>query len=233
MQSQQFWLARDRLIRSNAALELVRGLGDEVEVPLRKVRDDAKAEVERLLPDAYRADLERQRTELSEANQKNPEMSAFRDAAIVIGVATVAAIGIAPIAAWVVKEAIVKELVKAAVSGLFVGVATAAAEGALARHHRHAATVTTDTARESVSSTQDIPPQAQGREPRPRRFIVPGLGEPPSVRDVDDQDQNRKLLEKLEQEANDLGFQVDQLGFTDQVYKQDGQYDQGDGLTHG
>lgn len=101
-----------RLARLNRALEVVHGLDDPSERGLRKSRDNAKATVERLLDADDTDKLAQMRRHVAEqeagGSRPDPETLAFRDTAIVIGIATAAAIGVAPLAAWAVHEAVVK-----------------------------------------------------------------------------------------------------------------------------
>ena len=122
----------------------------------------------------------------------NAEADRFglRDTAIVIGVATAAAIGAAPFAAWIVKESIIKELLKAIVSGGLISVATLAAEGSLqrqrARHGGESKQIADNTVSQPDSSTAtpevgaETRPDAgnqrkQGRFKKPRRTRIPDV----------------------------------------------------------
>lgn len=165
-----------RLVKLYRALEALQGMEDPAVPVLRKSMDVAKAEVERLLP-ADAADALTEARRLVEAQDAghgpDPETSAFRDTAIVIGIATAAAIGVAPVAAWVVHEAVVKELVKAAVSGVFVGVATLAAERLIHKRRRRAkaaeSLTNVPTAPVIVAPTTQVDSAADIQDPFPPR----------------------------------------------------------------
>jgi hypothetical protein len=218
MWSQEFLIARDHLLRVCAALELVQGSGHKAEVALREMRDEAKAEVVRLMPSDYREDLVLQRAQHGMEDQGDPETSAFRDAAIVIGVATAAAIAIAPVAAMAVNELVIKELTKAVVSGVFVGVATVAAEGALARHNRNAT---------AAKQTEERATK------RKRRTRVSDLGPNPSPHRNESQDQNEGGQD-LSTGMNDSPTATDnRLDTPDEARRQDDQDDQDGGLAPG
>jgi hypothetical protein len=152
-------LARDRLVKLNVALEMVHDLpgidAEKVEY-LRVERNRAKQEVERLLPfDAVEQLAERRAP--PELMDRDRDPLEFRDTAIVIGIATVASIAVAPLAAWAVHEAMVKELVKAAVTGLFVGAATVAAEGLFERRRQRAEGILPSSAPTEPQPPKPIP----------------------------------------------------------------------------
>jgi hypothetical protein len=150
------WTALQRLIKANSALETIGDSDLAVQRELRRMRDEARLEVESRLPEDAWTVLELRRDDLRvEMAGADEESSAFADTALLIGISTAAAILIAPFGAWLVAESIIKELIKASVGALFVGMATTAAEFVIGRRR--------DTARATPERPDHPAPPAPTR----------------------------------------------------------------------
>jgi hypothetical protein len=168
--------AHQELISLNFALDEIYRLDpldEELEEYARRLegkRDQAREKVRRLLPiDA--AERLASQSESVDRSEGTPDSHGFRETAMVIGVATVASIAISPFAAFLVHDAVIKELVKTAVSSAFAGVATLAAEN-------YASTVTKPPAPDQPSRSGPITPLPANpqRKSEPPKHVLPQTG---------------------------------------------------------